>query len=109
MAVYQVCGAVNQDASGNLYWLAWCEQDGEPETGATDCTVTLYESDGDGTRTAEAGQTETVASPDASGVFNGRLTPDLTPGKIYYLGVALTADAVTRNGIVPLGIQVRTT
>lgn len=105
---YPVCGSAVQDGGDDIYWTAWCLKDGAPDAAATACVVTLYLSDGDGTESAVAGATETVAADAGNGVFNGKITKTLTPGRNYYFIVSITSDAVARLGVIPLAVPVRT-
>jgi len=83
-------------------------KNGAPQTGATNCTVQLYESDEDGTDTAIAGVTETVATPGSNGIFNGALTYNTTAGKLYWIYIEVTVDSATRKGKIPVIVPVRT-
>lgn len=107
MSVYNVHGAAVQNASNLITWMAWVEVDGQVDTGASDCTVTLYSADGDNTRTAVSGATETVASPIADGTFNGSMTVNLTAGVLYYYVISITSTTA-KTGFDPIVVPVRT-
>ena len=108
MATYRSTGSVTQNAANLLTWMAWCEKDGAIAASATNCTVTLYKVNGDGTETAESGATETDAAPTANDTFNGSMTVALDAGALYYFLVDITVDAASRLGAIPLGVPVRT-
>lgn len=108
---YIVTGGVVQDASNDIYWAAHVDNEGVIETDPTACTVTLYQCDGDNTRTAVSGATQTIsAAPEGTtGVYNGKLSGvALTEGRLYYLDVSITADGGARTGKLYLYVPVRT-
>lgn len=109
MATYKATGSVTQNAADLLTWCAWVEKDGAVVAG-TDCIVTLYQADGDGTESAVSGATETVDAPASAttNVFNGSMSVTLTTGALYYFHIDITADAANRYGTLPLTVPVRT-
>ncbi len=107
MATYHSTGAAIQDGSNLITWMAWCETDGAIATG-TDCTVTLYKINGDGSETAVSGATETDAAPSARNIFNGSMTVELDVGALYFFHVDITVAASSRYGTIPIFIPVRT-
>lgn len=108
MPVYDVQGAALQDASNLVTWAACCRTDGEIDTGATSCVVTLYKFDGSNGEDAVSDATESVTNPTARGIFNGSMTVNLTPGALYYYYVTMTVGGGTREGWIPIGVPVRT-
>ncbi len=80
MATYEVSSSCVQNSANTLTWAATVKVDGEVAAGSTNCVVTLYQADGDNTRTAQAGVTDTKATPIADNTFNGSFTVALTEG-----------------------------
>lgn len=107
--IYFETGDSNQDEDGDLEWMAYGIKNGVIQTGATSCVVQLVSIDGDGTITNVTGATETVAAPDANGVFNGTLSAlTLDPGQMYYMLVTMTIDSSSRIGLFSVKVPVRT-
>ena len=107
---YIVAGGVIQDESNDLYWAAHVDNEGVIETDPTACSVALFLCDGDNTRTAVSGATESIsAAPEGTtGVYNGKLSGvALTAGRLYYLEVSITADSTPRLGKFYLAVPVR--
>jgi len=88
-------------ASGTLKILAALERNGDTQTDAATCTVTVYDSTGTQLFTL------TDAAADARGVFSvSKASPGLSAGNVYYALVAITdAEATAHSRVIPFAAR----
>lgn len=104
---YEVMGDLVQDANGWLRWTAWLEFNGQPQETCTNCRISVFQCDADGTVT-DLGTDQTVASPDSNGhLFNGYVEPTLESGTEYYVYVIIAYSGSDYDGYIPFKYPVR--
>jgi hypothetical protein len=105
---YEVLGSCVQDDDGKVYWVAWLEFNGQPQTAVSNCRTDWWLLDGDGTIT-DLGTDSDQASPDAHGCFNAYVEPTIESGMKYKIRVIIEYDSSDYVGFIPFAAPVRAT